>query len=192
MIGAGFWLLLGERLVESLSRYPRPRSASTSQIVWLLQAYVLGLTIFSVIPLDLTISVTELYNKNISGVILVVPFTYSYDAISTVVYQFFADVITFAPVGTWLAFTNWHRRLAPTPLVGALVGGAAIAAVIEFAQLLVISRFTDVTDILLGTIGAGLGAWVVEHPARLVTVPTASTSLTWSPASDVLNACCRG
>ena len=172
VIGVVLWLSIGERIMAWLGRYRsdrRPRS----QLVWLLQAYTLGLLIYSVIPLDLTISVTELYDKYQRGNDSRRPIHVFLRVDLTVVYQFFADVITFAPVGAWLALTNWHRRLAATPLVGALVGGAASAAVIEFAQLLVISRFTDVTDILLGTIGAGLGAWVVERCSRLFTVHTA-------------------
>jgi glycopeptide antibiotics resistance protein len=39
------------------------------------------------------------------------------------------------------------------------VGGGGVALMMEFAQLFVLSRFTDVTDIALGSIGAGLGAW---------------------------------
>jgi glycopeptide antibiotics resistance protein len=162
IIGVVLWLAAGERAMAWLARYRsdrRPRS----QLVWLLQAYTLGLLIYSVIPLDLTISVTELYDKYQDGKVLLVPFSYSYASPSTVIYQFFADVMTFVPVGAWLALTDWHRKLARSPLVGALIGSAVIAVIVEFAQLLVVSRFTDVTDILLGTAGAGLGALFVAR-----------------------------
>ena len=39
--------------------------------------------------------------------------------------------------------------------------GWHIAAAIELAQLLVLSRFTDATDVVLGTIGAAIGAKLV-------------------------------
>jgi glycopeptide antibiotics resistance protein len=165
MIGVVCWLVLGERVVAWVGRYNADRLAK-SQVRWWLEAYMLGLLIYSVIPLDLTMSLTELYDKYQRGQVLLIPFAYSYESASSVVYQFFADVMMFVPVGAWLAVSNWHRRIARSPLIGAAVGGVMIAAIVEFAQLLVISRFTDVTDILLGATGATIGAWVVGRVDR--------------------------
>ncbi len=58
--------------------------------------------------------------------------------------------------------------------------GGAIAGLIEFLQLLVVSRFADVTDVLLGALGAGVGTWLAvkvrggftdgtREPSRAVT-----------------------
>ena len=160
VIGVVLWLGLGQHAVAWLRRFARDRTPR-SRVTWLLEAYCLGLFIYSVIPLDLTISLTELYHKYLNGQVLLVPFAYHYESISTAIYQFFADVAEFVPVGAWIVFTQRRRAPAlPAWQLGAL-GGGLIAGAIEFAQLLVLSRFTDVTDILLGTLGAGLGGWLI-------------------------------
>jgi len=162
LVGAGVWLGAGQSIVAwlrlfSLDRRPR------SRFVWLLQVYLLGFVIYSVIPLDLTISLTELYHKYKSGQVLLVPFSYHYDSPATVVYQFFADIAVFVPVGAWIALTQRNPARSRSLVVVGIIGGGIIAGLIEFAQLLVLSRFTDVTDVLLGTIGAGTGAWLVQR-----------------------------
>lgn len=172
-IGAVLWLGIGQRVVawtRTFNVERRPRA----QFEWLLQAYVLGFIIFSVIPLDLTISLTELYHKYKRGQVLLVPFSYAYDSPSTMVYQFFADTVVFVPVGVWAALTQRHRVPIRPPLVAATLVGGLVAAAIEFTQLLVMSRFTDVTDVLLGTLGAAVGAWLVLRNDAHATQPLAS------------------
>ncbi len=93
------------RWLRSYATERQPRS----QLEWLLGAYVIGLVIYSVIPLDLTVSLTELYHKWQSGQVLLVPFSYPYESATTVVYQFFADTVEFVPVGAWAALALRRR-----------------------------------------------------------------------------------
>ena len=57
------------------------------------------------------------------------------------------------------------------------MGGGLIAAGIEFAQLLVISRFTDVTDIVLGSLGAALGGLLIGRLRPQAMTTSASMGL---------------
>jgi glycopeptide antibiotics resistance protein len=127
-LGVLLWMVLGPRAVVWLRLYSsdrRPRST----VRWLLEAYLLGFAIFSVIPLDLTISLTDLYDKYRSGAVMLVPFSYGYESPVMVVYQFFADIATFVPVGAWLILAR--PTVLPaywSPGIVGLIGGAGLGA----------------------------------------------------------------
>jgi glycopeptide antibiotics resistance protein len=163
-LGVILWLSVGGRVVRWLRGYAAARE-SRPALEWLLGAYVLGFAIYSVIPLDLTISLTELYGKYKRGAVLLVPFSYNYESPITVVYQFFADIATFVPVGAWVALVRPSRIPVRSPFLIGLIGGGTVAVAMEIAQFLVLSRYTDTTDILLGSLGAGLGAWITLRAA---------------------------
>jgi glycopeptide antibiotics resistance protein len=160
--GIALWLIAGPQALAWLREFSGDARPG-SRLRWLLQAYLIGLIGYSVVPLDLTISVTDLYHKYTAGSIVLVPFSYAYESASTAVYQFFADIAEFVPVGALVALTIGSRGVRVRPIVTGVIGGAAIAAAIEFAQLLVLSRFADTTDIVLGAIGAAIGGWLVER-----------------------------
>jgi glycopeptide antibiotics resistance protein len=65
-------------------------------------------------------------------------------------------VALFVPIGA-LAFRRW-RVTSPSSLLGGVLAGVAVVAVIEVAQVLVVSRFADVTDVLTGSVGVVAGA----------------------------------
>lgn len=178
-VGIVAWIVAGPRVVgwiRSFGRARQPRSA----LRWLLEAYLAGFVIYSVIPLDLTISLTDLYGKFRRGNVLIVPFSYAYESPATVVYQFFSDVATFVPVGALLALLRLPRNAGRSAFLSGAIAGGGIALVLEFAQLLVLSRFTDVTDIFLGALGAGIGSWwMVRADRRLMSEVPASGA--WSP-----------
>ena len=94
-------------------------------------------------------------------------------------YQFFADIVTFVPVGALIVMSGWHRRFG-SDRVGLVLAGLTITGAIEFMQLLVISRFTDVTDVLLGTLGVLIGG---SYTARLVAAPDARPASRTGPQS---------
>ena len=186
VVGVLAWVGVGQHVVNWLRTYAGDRS-QPSQIRWLLQAYLLGFLIVSVLPLDLTISLTEIYHKYQRGQVLLIPFTYHYESLAVMAYQFFADIMVFVPVGAWLAITERDRATGRSLLLVGLVGGAIIAAAIEFAQLLVLSRFTNVTDVILGTVGSGIGAWLVvlgnthavSRPDPIDSVPRWKKAMPW-------------
>lgn len=155
VVGVTAWVVLGRGFTQWLRTFAAD-VAPASQTRWLLQAWTLGFIAYSVLPLDLTLSVSELYHKYRTGQVLLIPFSHPYESIADLAYQTFTDVLVFVPVGAWLAMTLPGRSLR---IAGVLGGVFALA--IELVQLLVVSRYTDVTDILLGTIGALAGAWLV-------------------------------
>jgi glycopeptide antibiotics resistance protein len=163
-IGIGAWLLGGRRLTRWLRRYYAGARSPRSTLQWVVESYLLLFVMWAVVPLDLTLSVTELYHKYERGQITLVPFAYSYEQPVDVAYQFFADVTTFVPVGVWVVLGNLALvRGIASPVIRGVVGGAIFAIFVEIAQLLVLSRYTDTTDILLGAAGAGGGAWLMSR-----------------------------
>jgi glycopeptide antibiotics resistance protein len=185
IIGVLLWLCVGRRTVGWLRAY-FGNPSQPSQLEWLLQAYLVGFLIVSVLPLDLTISLTEVYHKYERGQVLLIPFAYHYESLSVAVYQLFSDTVLFVPVGALFALTARRRMFGRSPLLIGAVGGGVAAAAIEFTQLLVLSRYTNVTDVLLGTLGSGIGAYlVVLGDNRPVSRPGASrlrASLPWVTA----------
>lgn len=155
-LGAALWLTLGPTLTAWLVQSTAARRPN-EKLDWLLEAYLLGLIVYSVLPLDLTIRPAELVDKYRDGKIALLPFAHWRCDLPTL-YGLFRDVIAFVPVGMLAA--TWHtptgQRVRPTAL--SLVLGVSIAATIEAAQLLVYSRFTDFGDILLAAPGVAVGA----------------------------------
>ncbi len=174
--GAGLWIALGQTSVNWLRSFTtdlRPKK----QIDWLLQLYVLGFLVYALLPLDLTISLSEIYRKFKEGRILLIPFTYRFDSIYNQIYQLTMDAIVFVPVGAWIAttFTRSDHRVR-SPRFCAVLGGA-LSAAIELAQVFVYSRFVDTSDILTGTVGAALGGWIMGRWAGAgAPVPVTSES----------------
>ena len=183
--GVLLWFAVGQAITDWLRTYSR-QADPRSRVDWLLQTYVVGLVLFSAMPLDLTLSLTELYGKFKSGQVSLVPFAYQYSSPAGFVYQYFADIITFVPVGAWLARSRMARAWMLPVLVG-IVAGALVSLGIETLQLLVLSRFTDTTDILLGTIGCAAGAWVASRESdRVLSAPAGSGVRGWLPLAGAI------
>jgi glycopeptide antibiotics resistance protein len=162
VIGMLLWFVAGQPCADWLRSYARDRRPK-SRVERLLGAYTLGFIVYSVMPLDLTISLTELYRKYRSGRVVLLPFSYAYLSPLNAIYQFGADILIFVPVGAWLTLTLRDRwRAWPPVAIGAAVGGL-LALAIEFVQLLVLSRYTDTTDVVLGGVGCTAGAWLVSR-----------------------------
>ena len=142
LIGAVAWHFIGQVLT----------------VWWLLQAYLLGLVFYSVLPMDLTISVAEIYRKYEEGRIVVVPFSYRYDSVFSGAYQLFKDVAVFIPVGALacMAFVSAERRMRS--VLHTILIGTSLVVGLEIVQLFVYSRFADFTDVVTGSAGVTAGA----------------------------------
>ncbi|MFH1924467.1 MAG: VanZ family protein [Planctomycetota bacterium] len=183
LIGAGLWLTMGQAITDWVRSYTSSVRLK-SQIDWLLQAYFVGLLIYSVLPLDLTISLTELVHKYRAGRISLVPFS-EMEMSFAFFFRLFRDVVIFIPVGmlaaTWLTSAQQPVRRISTSV---LFGGLAVLT-IELAQLIVYTRPTATGDVITGTLGVLLGAWVMRRwrgrgrDARRLPVSHGKTQRVW-------------
>lgn len=153
-IGVLLWMLVGQTLIEWLRQYTA-QQCQKRQIDWLLEAYFMGFLLYQVLPLDLTISVSELWEKIRLGRITLIPFAdlqLSYVGF----YGLFRDVVTCIPLGAlvslWRMPAGRVRRWS-----NSLIFGSLIVIGVEFAQLIIFSRFSSTTDLLMGILGVALG-----------------------------------
>ena len=130
-----------------------------SRIDFALQAYVLGLVIYSLLPFDFTISPAELYHKYREGKVELLPQVQDFAGLERVRTRVL-DALSFVPVGLLVGRLRIGSASARLGL-----GGLFVAAV-EFAQLLVYSRFTQGTDLVVGTLGVILGFLLVLLASR--------------------------
>jgi glycopeptide antibiotics resistance protein len=156
IVGVSVWWTVGPISIRWMRRYGAVRHVP-GQIEWLLQAYLLGLVLYSVMPLDLTISIHDLYDKFKRGYIKIIPFSYSYPTVTQAIYAAIWDVVLFVPVGILAAIGLRKKNGAPRDAVYASVMGVSVVCAIEAAQLLVYSRVTDTSDIILGSLGIFIG-----------------------------------
>ena len=159
--GDVLWLTIGQTVtdwVRSCTVMRRPKD----QIDWLLRAYFIGLLIYSVLPLNLTINPVKLVHKYREGEICLVPFSdvgWEFAAL----YGLFRDVVIFIPVGMLAATWLTSPRRPVRPMSTSLLLGGMIVLAIELAQLLVYSRYTATGDLVTGTFGVWVGAWVMRR-----------------------------
>jgi VanZ family protein len=125
--------------------------------------YVLILLAWSLAPYDVVLSGNELLAKLHSYKVSLVPFR-DVPASPVALLKLGLHVLTFAPVGYWLAHAlkakkripafDWRRIVRATSL------GAGIALGIEVLQLAIFSRSSSSTSVILGACGAALGATI--------------------------------
>lgn len=135
----------------------------------LLNAYLLVLFVFNVLPLDLTFNPVELFHKWREGRVFLVPFAGLKGGWSNEVYQTLTDILVWVPAGLL-----WALRPGSSAK-GVVLHGVLAGAVIEGLQVFVFTRVTDVTDILLAGVGAWLG-WLVTK-RTVVMLPNLSRLL---------------
>lgn len=153
IIGTTCWWGFGARLLawyEGWHRETEP-AGMAERIAWVYFAVVIG---YSVLPLDLTISVVEIYHKWHEGKVNLIPFADLPANFMQALYQIGTDILLWVPLA-WL----WRARPGRDNLkVWRMTFLAAVA--VEFMQLFVYSRVSDVTDLFTGALGAGIGAWL--------------------------------
>lgn len=176
-IGAGFWLAIGPAVVDWLGSWSRPATPA-SRVDKLLWAYGIGLVLYSLMPLDLTISISELYDKYRAGRINLTPFRHAWPLTLHSAYELLRDAATFVPVGA-LAFRQWPATNARAKVLGGVLAGVAVVACIEAAQTLVLSRFADVTDLLTGSLGVLAGVVLARRWAPSGADDTPHTASDW-------------
>jgi glycopeptide antibiotics resistance protein len=150
LIGVAAWWLSGPRLLAWLEAWGSAHGPLRQSERWLV-VWLVGLFLYNLLPLDLTLSPVELYHKFKAGRVVLVPFAaLPHDPVQAV-YELVTDVMVWMPVAWWwrVGGVSFLRTVAYT--VGA-------AQVLEFLQLWVYSRVADVTDVLTAAGGGMLGA----------------------------------
>jgi VanZ family protein len=142
----------GSRLRAWLSRV-KALNERQEKVRTLLGVYLALLLVFSVLPLDLSISPADLYRKWRDGRVILVPFAFAWESVPDLIYKTLTDVLLWMPVGAL-----WALDRSKDPLWRMAIRGALAAGIIEFAQLFVQSRVSNVTDILTATTGVIAGA----------------------------------
>lgn len=156
LIGSVLWLLLGTTVHGWLAAYLTPQRRKT-QIDQLLEFYLVGLVIYSLLPLDLTISPAELYHKFQDGKVVFIPLSdFRWDL--KLAYSLLTDIATFIPVGMYCATAFTPREKPVRGLLASTLLGVGVAVVIELAQLFVIEHFTSVTTVAVAAVGCCIGA----------------------------------
>ncbi len=147
--------IFGQRFMEWLQQWHQ--EAVINSLYRYLQIYLLGLFLYAVLPMDLTLSPIELYHKWNEGRIILLPFGNSKTSLIENIYQWSSEALLWLPVPLLWQRT---RRLTQFQLYQRLF---IAALVIEFFQLFVYSRVTDITDILLALLGGGIGIQLTKY-----------------------------
>jgi VanZ family protein len=154
-IGLGIALVLSERFTSWLTKSIDLRK-NTSRLEWMLECYLLGLVLYSVFPLDLITSVSELWDKFQDGKIEIVPRIRGRGGLLEFLYRSFTGVLRYVPVGFLFSFKRFRTDDRLSILHGFLFG-AAISCIVEIAQVFLRTRVASGFDAFLGIFGAFIG-----------------------------------
>jgi peptidoglycan/LPS O-acetylase OafA/YrhL len=155
-VGCILWLAFGRQLSKKLDEFLGSRESS-SRVVWLLNAYVVGLLVWSLLPFDLVTSMDEIARKYQRGQIEIVPFTFRFSTSLEFWYSVLSQTVLFIPLGIWATVAWLPRKSSLRGPWHALAVCLCANAAMELAQLFVKSRYTSSRDVLMGTLGSAIG-----------------------------------
>lgn len=119
------------------------------RFLWVYLAVLFG---YSLLPLDLTLSPVEVYHKWRAGRVVLAPFSFGFSSPAEMAYGLATDALIWLPAGFLWTVSG---RMRP---VRAALWTVAAAALLEFLQLFVYSRISDVTDVITASAGGASGA----------------------------------
>lgn len=152
-IGILCWWGFGSRLLAWHNAWLRERepAALAERLAWF---YLAILIAYNVLPLDLTLSMVEVYHKWQEGKLNLIPFAGLPTEPAQLLFELAVDCLIWAPLA-WA----WHARSGRDSL-GAWRMTFLAACALEFMQLFVYSRVSDITDLFTAALGAAAGAWL--------------------------------
>ncbi|MDZ7584913.1 MAG: VanZ family protein [Thiobacillus sp.] len=175
VIGVLAWWGAGSRFVDWLQSWQQThaRAALAERLAWV---YLAGVLVYNVLPLDLTISLVEIFHQWRDGKVNLIPFGRLPDAPAYALYELATDALIWVPLalmwrldGTRSAWRVWGMTFGT-------------AALLEFMQLFVYSRVSDVTDLFTAAAGAALGVWIGGRlAAREASASQAPSWSAWLP-----------
>lgn len=144
------WWLWGQKIWTRFFQSPNYGNSMGifEKILWI---YLIGLVGYNIVPFDLTINPYWIYQKYKAGRIILIPFSYGFRDVETLIYGLTTDAIIWIPVGFLWILTKGKR-----PFEAWFWTLLAVTA-IEVVQLFISSRIFDITDILMGVVGGGIG-----------------------------------
>jgi glycopeptide antibiotics resistance protein len=169
LLGAFAWVILGRTLMSWLGRFlsaTRPRE----HVERMLEAYLVIVGTYMLMPLDLTLRPAEIFEKWKTGKINLIPLA-DIAAEPRGAIELLGDTLLLVPLGMLVALWRWPQYTDVRPLGRALAAGLVMMIGIEFAQVFVQSRYSSTTDLITGMLGVGLGwsiaRWLVRRKARV-------------------------
>jgi glycopeptide antibiotics resistance protein len=157
VVGAGIWLLVGQRATDWLRR-SWSRKGLAGLATQALPAYILLLLVVHLMPFDFIVGRDELARKYNEGRIQLLPFgDLPAGGITAVVGQL-TNVAAFIPLGALVSLIPRWSGLGWPAMLGLGLGATITVEVLQFC---VYTRQCDVTDVLTGTAAMLLGWWLV-------------------------------
>jgi VanZ family protein len=151
--GYALWWLTGEEVLRWADRLRRGQLVSSTST--LLTGYAVCRTISQLLPLDVTVSLGTLAHKYRAGGVRLIPFADVSGAVEALPDAVVSALLA-VPIGM-LAAVGWTRPGTRRGPGSAWLAATAFLALVEAAQVFVVSRVADVTDVLTGAAGAALG-----------------------------------
>ena len=168
LTGFALYMLFGARFARALHGLGQQQPARDQVQRWLV-VWLAGLLLFSVMPLDLSLSPVEIYRKWRDGRVILWPLASTALWGHERIYELLTDILLWVPVGAL-----WRMGARQRSVRGVVWRALLAAALIEFLQLFVMSRVSDATDLLTATLGAGAGALLPRAVSGLRRAPAAA------------------
>ena len=181
MLGIILYSFRGRQLKQFLASLALIRGHA-SVVTYLLIGYVAIFVLYNLLPLDLTLSPVELYKKWREGRIVLLPFSGYRGSAAEIGYAVLSDILLWCPIAVLLYLQQQQAgiRLYSKVLL--------LALLLEFCQLFVYSRVTDISDVLCALIATWLSITLLrlwQHKLAGETDATAAQlkhGLLWSLA----------
>lgn len=160
-LGVALWFAVGRRVTEWLRTYHSDQLPH-HQVTWLLQAYALCLFFYELLPFDVTVESADVLYRLRMGQIRLVPgagSVWNAETLWGIVFQ----LLLFLPIGALGVVLTTRGGRTVGSIIRSIAVAAVFAAAIELCQVLILSRTSDVTDVLVRTLGATVGAVLARH-----------------------------
>ncbi len=162
VLGAMAWAVFGPAVSRWAARTLSPRSP-VDGLRNVLLGYAAVWAVLGLMPLDFTLRPAELAEKYRAGRIALVPFG-QVKGVMDLVITVAGDALRAAPIGALMALSLPVARGVSGLLVATLAATLMVAS-LELAQVLVWSRYADVSDVISGGLGVLLGAAIAQSIA---------------------------
>ena len=150
--GLGLYFLLGKRLILGFQRFSRTPLLA-SKLKYLFVGYLVVLFLYNLMPLDLTLNPADIHHQWKTGHIILSPFGFDYQSPWHLLYNTATGILI------WAAGSFLLVKCERFSIHLAFLFLGAISLSIECLQLFVMSRFTDITDIVIALAGVLLGGY---------------------------------